>query len=923
MSEAAPQELLNIFDPEWYLAHYSDIAHAKVDPFEHYRVFGWKEGRWPCCLTSVTLDNRIWANQETKESLQELERIANDNKSTQRGLACWFLCRWFASWGDWDRAIVYVEGMLKDQMIRLFVPHQGPFLLAFTIYFQSKQIALAESVISNKNWPESTNKILAMSMLTKGNEKLRLINRVFSENGLLEISLDSTPNIDDISTNTENDNKKPKFWDPLVSIIIPCFNAENTISTAIQSLLNQTYAKLEIIVVDDASNDKTASVLRNWVKKDSRVKYIRMPNNSGAYAARNKGLTVSKGGLITTHDADDWSHPQKIEKQVLSLKNNRKLKAVLSHWVRTTPNLEFERWRMEEGWIYRNVSSLMFRRSVFKSIGFWDTVSVNADTEYYLRIQKKYGVASMGEVLPNIPLSFGRVDSGSLTQTSATHLRTQFNGVRKDYIDSALRWQQETKKLYIPQHGLRKFTSPPLICRGLVAERQDNLARVLSENKLFDTDWYIDAYPDIAKAKVDPLKHFIKFGIDEGRDFHPCLSLSGLATTSGQSNFEALSKWASELPPRFPLLSITGVAADTDNRNVLMVGHLAGKELFGAERSFLDCVRMLHSKGNNITVILPNATNRSYINELLEYVCDIYFTPLPWWRNGRQEIAKVTSQISSIINLAKPSVVYVNTLTLWEPFVAARSHNIETIMHVRELPDHDVDLCVRLEATPDQIKKHVDANSDRIIANSLVTSKFIDLEGKTTVVYNSVSSQLFNVPLKDNTTECLNVAMLSSNTSKKGIDDLFAVAEIVANTTENICFYIFGPETPLLKKLLEDYQGNNISYCGYVDDPATAFKNMDIVLNLSKFQESFGRTVVEGMACGCIPIGYEWGALPETITPSVGFLIPLGDVESLAKRLLSIQDKPKRIQEMKYAAREMASKKFSEDEIATQLNRVI
>ena len=70
MSEAAPQELLNIFDAEWYLAHYPDIAHAKVDPFKHYSVFGWKEGRWPCCLTSVTLDNRIWANQETKESLQ-------------------------------------------------------------------------------------------------------------------------------------------------------------------------------------------------------------------------------------------------------------------------------------------------------------------------------------------------------------------------------------------------------------------------------------------------------------------------------------------------------------------------------------------------------------------------------------------------------------------------------------------------------------------------------------------------------------------------------------------------------------------------------------------------------------------------------------------------------------------------------------
>ena len=120
---------------------------------------------------------------------------------------------------------------------------------------------------------------------------------------------------------------KVGYTSPLVSIIIPCYNAEKTISVAISSLLEQTYPKIEVIVVDDASSDGSKDVVEGFCEKDSRVKYLQLKDNKGAYVARNSGLKLSKGQFVTTHDADDWSHPQKIEKQLQALKENRKAKA--------------------------------------------------------------------------------------------------------------------------------------------------------------------------------------------------------------------------------------------------------------------------------------------------------------------------------------------------------------------------------------------------------------------------------------------------------------------------------------------------------------------------------------------------------------------------------------------------------------------
>lgn len=109
----------------------------------------------------------------------------------------------------------------------------------------------------------------------------------------------------------------------LVSIITPVYNCEKLIEETIKCVINQTYANWELLLVDDCTLDKSADIIKQYTKKDKRVKYFKLDQNSGAAVARNKALEESKGRFIAYLDADDLWKPDKLEKQVnFMLKNN-------------------------------------------------------------------------------------------------------------------------------------------------------------------------------------------------------------------------------------------------------------------------------------------------------------------------------------------------------------------------------------------------------------------------------------------------------------------------------------------------------------------------------------------------------------------------------------------------------------------------
>ena len=109
---------------------------------------------------------------------------------------------------------------------------------------------------------------------------------------------------------------------PLVSIITPSFNSEKFIKETIQSVQNQTYQNWEMIIMDDASTDKTVAIAKQFADKDQRIKIYKLEKNSGTGIARNTALEKTSGQYISFLDADDLWKPEKLNKQINFLINN-------------------------------------------------------------------------------------------------------------------------------------------------------------------------------------------------------------------------------------------------------------------------------------------------------------------------------------------------------------------------------------------------------------------------------------------------------------------------------------------------------------------------------------------------------------------------------------------------------------------------
>lgn len=115
---------------------------------------------------------------------------------------------------------------------------------------------------------------------------------------------------------------------PLVSIVIPVHNGERYVKEALDSCINQTYYPLEIIVVDDGSTDGTLEILKEYEKKDNRLRAISVSKQNGLGNVINIGIRQSRGKYIARMDADDVMYPTRLEKQVEYLESNQGCVAV-------------------------------------------------------------------------------------------------------------------------------------------------------------------------------------------------------------------------------------------------------------------------------------------------------------------------------------------------------------------------------------------------------------------------------------------------------------------------------------------------------------------------------------------------------------------------------------------------------------------
>ena len=107
---------------------------------------------------------------------------------------------------------------------------------------------------------------------------------------------------------------------PLVSILMPAYNCEKYIAEAIRSMLSQTFSDFEFLIINDGSTDRTGKIIHSF--EDNRIKIINNQTNVGIVSSLNNGIKLAQGELIARMDADDWSYPFRLAKQVALLKDN-------------------------------------------------------------------------------------------------------------------------------------------------------------------------------------------------------------------------------------------------------------------------------------------------------------------------------------------------------------------------------------------------------------------------------------------------------------------------------------------------------------------------------------------------------------------------------------------------------------------------
>ena len=152
-----------------------------------------------------------------------------------------------------------------------------------------------------------------------------------------------------------------------ISVIIPTFNREKLVGDSIKSVLNQSYKNLEVIVVDDGSEDNTKQEIDKI--KDNRIKYIKLKKNYGASTARNIGIKIAVGQYISFQDSDDFLYPYKLEKQMINIINKKsnldfcKIKVIFN----SSYNLFYPNERQEKSILKGNIFKELISRGNFIS----------------------------------------------------------------------------------------------------------------------------------------------------------------------------------------------------------------------------------------------------------------------------------------------------------------------------------------------------------------------------------------------------------------------------------------------------------------------------------------------------------------------------------------------------------------------------
>jgi glycosyltransferase involved in cell wall biosynthesis len=231
--------------------------------------------------------------------------------------------------------------------------------------------------------------------------------------------------------------------DPLVSVIIPCFNAGKFLEEAVRSVMQQTYSNIEIIIVNDCSTDDSPAIIAQLQKEDVRIILFNNLENLGISKTLNKAIENSRGKYIARMDADDICFPGRIEKQVNFLEQNPDIAICGGNFIKIdeqgnkTGKVIFptgNKILKAELLFYCPFAhpAMMLRKTVLETVGGYKDLAPAEDYELWLRIAEKFNVENLSDYL-----IYYRVHSSSISANRGGKLWVVLNEIVQEHIKAS------------------------------------------------------------------------------------------------------------------------------------------------------------------------------------------------------------------------------------------------------------------------------------------------------------------------------------------------------------------------------------------------------------------------------------------------------------------------------------------------------
>lgn len=487
-----------------------------------------------CAIDNINnLHRKLFDFGFTERAYEDLLQIAHDQANYERFDAAKELAQWEIDKYTKDgaqRALKFL-GIVKEQPLDSDMSRQTSIMEAECYQRVGKAGHAAQIIQEELEALPHVDLFLARANLEDNPDaKLEWINKALAMCNVEPIHVQKKNNVylyERLKADAELSGT-PKYEQPLVSIIMPADNAGGTIQTALDSLLNQTWSNLEIlVVVDDCSTDNTVDVVRKYEKKYENVTLLQAPPNSGPYVARNVALQQAKGEFITTNDPDEWSHPEKVEQQAQQLLENPDVIGNISQQIRATKSLFLYRRDTYGRSAFGNYSSLMFRHHpIMQTIGYFDSVRFGADTEFIHRIKKMHGDKSIAE-LDSAPLSFRRQPKDTPGVDDYLDYRAYIANARRVYYETYKHYHKtaRTLKYEYPQKQ-RPFPVPEL----MLPKRDGLKSKARHFDVILASDFRLDGGSNM--SNVEEVKAQKQLGLRTGLlqmnryDFNPQKDIS-------------------------------------------------------------------------------------------------------------------------------------------------------------------------------------------------------------------------------------------------------------------------------------------------------------------------------------------------------------------------------------------------------------